>query len=381
LYEISDQLVLNVLAALHTNFPAYEVYLVSEYDLLVVATKGPTLPAPDWSVFDYPALKADLPHLVRIDRDVVQRLHLANRESLAPLLDRHVQPNSDFYPVLDLGTERTRYMRTSADGFAKLHSPRFDVLSAMTGRAVPFGASQQVAVARIPRLRTAAFSRRLLAERAGGRDSMPPTAVLDSMRFRQNTLASFYASRRAPSDWRSFTWLALQAERDLHDGTAGVADDTFYRSLFEYLRVAKAPSQSMAAVQFAHALAIWDFPAASAAGDTLMKAVDTGALWVPTEFLRDGLVIAKLRRGDPLGARTVYNTLTPFYPASIPQLRSLLVESFLRRAEEASSTALAPRPRFDMPGAGGAPIGAPGPVSLMSPPLAPAPQKETRRTP
>jgi predicted membrane-bound spermidine synthase len=381
LYEINDQLVLNVLAALHANFPAYEVYLVSEYDLLVVATKASSLPKPDWTVFDFPRLTADIPHLVKIDRDVVERLHLANRESLAPLLDRHIAPNSDFYPVLDLGTERTRYLRERADGFAKLHSQRFDIVSAMTGRTVPFGTNQRVAVDRIPRLRNAAYGRRLVAERGGGRDSMPHSAALDSMRFRQNSLASFYASKKAPSDWRSFTWMALQAERDLHDGTAGVADETFYRPLFEYLRVAKAPSQAIAAVQFAHALSVWDFTAASEAGDTLMKGVETRMLWVPVEFLRDGLVIAKLRRGDPLGARKVYHTLTDYYPVGIPALRSLLVESYLRAAEQASSTAEGPRPRLDMPGAGGPTAAVPGAVSVMSRPSPLVPQKETRRKP
>ena len=381
LYEINDQLVLNVLAALHANFPAYEVYLVSEYDILMIATKAPSLPKPDWRVFDYPAYRSDVPHLVRIDGDVVERLHLASRASLAPLLDRHVQPNSDFYPVLDLGAERTRYLRDRAEGFAKLHVPRFDLISAMTGRPVPFGTNQRIAVDRIPRLRNAAFGRRLVAERAGGRDSMPPSAALDSMRFRQNTLASFYASKKAPSDWRSFTWMALQAERDVHDGTAGVADEAFYRPLFDYLRVTKAPSQAVAAVRFAHALAVWDFTAASAAGDTLMKGVDTGALWTPVDFLRDGLVIAKLRRGDHLGARKVFETLSEYLPRGTPPLRSLLVESYLRSAEQATSTAQAPRPAFDMPGAIEPLVAGPAAVSVMSSPLPLVPRKGTPRKP
>ena len=60
LYEISDALVLSVLAALHQNFPSYQVYLVHSADMLIVAGKDQEMSTPDWTVFDYPMVAADL---------------------------------------------------------------------------------------------------------------------------------------------------------------------------------------------------------------------------------------------------------------------------------------------------------------------------------
>ena len=60
-------------------------------------------------------------------------------------LEWQVPANSDYYPVLDLGTERTRYMRTRAEGFARLNAPRFDVGAAMSGRRVGLTRAPSVA--------------------------------------------------------------------------------------------------------------------------------------------------------------------------------------------------------------------------------------------
>src|SRR5207302_1481567 len=126
LYEIDDPLVLDVLAAIHRNFAAYDVYLVSNSDILVVATNAPRVPAPDWHVLALPTLAADLRHTLPLDSATLAGAKLIDRAALAPLLDGWPDVNSDFHPILDLGAERTRFMRRRATGFRELTVGRFD---------------------------------------------------------------------------------------------------------------------------------------------------------------------------------------------------------------------------------------------------------------
>ena len=59
LYELSDPLVLSVLAAIDRNFPAWDAWLVSGADLLIIASDR-ELPPPDWSVASRPGIAEDL---------------------------------------------------------------------------------------------------------------------------------------------------------------------------------------------------------------------------------------------------------------------------------------------------------------------------------
>src|SRR5947207_2497665 len=56
LYEMTDQLVLSVLAAVQQNFPAYDIYFAGNTDLIVIATTAPSVPTPDWRVMDWPMM-------------------------------------------------------------------------------------------------------------------------------------------------------------------------------------------------------------------------------------------------------------------------------------------------------------------------------------
>jgi hypothetical protein len=164
--------------------------------------------------------------------------------------------------------------------------------------------------------------------------------------------------------WRNFIDLAREVESDLHGGTAGVVDEAFYRQLDQYLRVAKAPAEAVAAIRFSHAMASWDWEALLAPGEVLARALRAGADWVSPDVLRDALVVANLRLGDPLAARRVHDELGRFSRRPRQALRSLLLESYVIAAEAAMATAAA------QPGA--SPTGPRG--------GSPAPQRTTDRS-
>ncbi|NVB39154.1 hypothetical protein G6O69_15030 [Pseudenhygromyxa sp. WMMC2535] len=120
-YELSDELLLSVFAALDSRFADYRVYRVGDRDWLILASKqedgvGRLSAAP---LSDWPELKADaallgIGHVSQIDA-----LLVANDELLRPYL-RGVEPNRDTHPLLDTGAEKARFFRRSAEAMLEL---------------------------------------------------------------------------------------------------------------------------------------------------------------------------------------------------------------------------------------------------------------------
>jgi len=329
LYEIDDGLVLSVLSAIHQNFPSYSVYLTSNDDMLIVASNMPELPAPDWSVLSDPGIAADLGGLVPFTRQSLAATHLLDRRELAPLLDHYGTPNSDYRPVLDLGAERTRFKRVTASGFGTLRVERFDMLAAMFDDRRPFDDAAFTSVPEIWQLHALTVGAALrnptmfvAADTAGGRDAR-------DARQRMWELDIGLAAGEPPPDWKRWTNSALDVERYVHAGTAGVADEPFYASLATYMTRAHAPAEARRSIGMRHALAVWDFKAASALADSLAPAALAGDSWMQVDEIREGGVVAKLKLGDAIGARKMWVKMSTVATRSADALRSLLLDSYI----------------------------------------------------
>ena len=332
LYEIDDGLVLSVLAAIHRNFQSYSVYLTSNDDMLIVASNLPQLPAPDWSVLAGPGIAADLGGVVPFTRQSLAATHLIDRRELAPLLDHYGSPNSDYRPILDLGAERTRFKRLTASGFGTLRVERFDMLAAMFDDRRPFVDDALTTVPEIWQLHALTVGAALrnpslyvAADTAGGRDAR-------DARQRMWELDVGLASGAPPPDWRRWTSSALDVERYIHAGTAGVAYEPYYASLATYMARAHAPAQARQSIDFRHALARWDFKSASLLADSLAPAALAGDSWSQPDELREGGVVAKLKLGDVTGARKLWVTLARVATRSADALRSVLLNAYVIEA-------------------------------------------------
>jgi hypothetical protein len=287
----------------------------------------------------YAALQKDLEGLLPLDGEGADGGFIADRAAFAPLLDNNIAPNSDFYPVLDLGTERTRYMKVRADGFARLTAERFDLVSAMRNRRLPLPTARHSALSSIPRVQANGLSARLRGVvQRGETGELIDDSQFDAMHFRYRSLQTYFAAKMAPSDWRHFVNFALEVERDVHGGAAGTADEAFYGPLLAYMKAAKAPPEAIAAIGFNRALASWDWRRVRATGDTLMNVYPAPG-WIPIDLLNDGMVVASLRLGDPVGARRAAKTLAPYVARDARSLRSQLLEAYLLEAERAGATA------------------------------------------
>jgi hypothetical protein len=327
-----------VIAAVHRNFPSYDMYLVANSDLLIVASNRPRLPAARWAeVAAFPGVQEDLRHLAPITAPDFEALRVGGRDLFAPLFAAgrgEAIANSDFYPTLDLGAERARYLRREANGITGLAASRFDLAAAVEGRSRGFGVMFEAAVPGIPRLEALATGARLRLTSAAG-DTLA-TEQMRAVRFGYVRFMQSLESTQPPTDWRLWTREAVKAEDLVHAGTAGVADDRFYAAVRAYLERAGAPEQARASIEFVHALAIHDWAGARAASPPLLTAASRGEEWIPPELLRNGLVVAHLAANDARAAREAFARLAPLVPRGGAELRTTLLDAWIQRAEAAS---------------------------------------------
>lgn len=328
LYEISDDLVLSVLSAIHQSFPSYQIFQTSGGDILIVASNRPSLPRPDWSVFGFPQVAADLHHAIPFTTVSLEASRILDRAALAPLLDGWRQPNSDFYPVLDLGAERSRFLAQSATGFAQLYKKRFDIIAPFFNRRSGFStetANPAPQIDRIDALATGAMLRDPNA-RINAQDNNADLVSSMHNRWRLRSLAQ---ASRPPVDWKLWLNEVVEVEHAIHGGTAGVVDAEFYHEVTAFAERLNAPQGVKNALSFMRAAGEWDFAEASRAADALLPAAIKGESYLDVDELRDGAVVAKLRLGDADSARRYFISLARRSARSPDHLRNRVLVAYM----------------------------------------------------
>ena len=338
-YELSDGLVLSVLAALHQNFRSYEIYITSAGDLLVVASNRAELPAPDWSVFEQAEMQSDLCRFLPMTREALEASRLVGRKELAPVLSQFGQPNSDYYPVLDLGAERRRYLRDVARGFNAMSYDWYNLLSSVSGTRRGPGQDTLAVMPETPRIQGSTLSARLRRWYGIPRDSMPTDPELQQAAYQTDHWRARLSDGRAPGSWQLWLNEMWRVNRFWSGGMAGVADTAFFHSARQYADRFGAPQAVKDVVAFRQALATWDFPAAAGTSDRLLPAVVQGSQWISADELRDGAVMAKLHVGDAAGARAALDSLRRFSTRNPDDLRSRMLDAYVAMAEGRQATA------------------------------------------
>jgi spermidine synthase len=115
LYEMSPVLLATIVAALQENFPDYEIWMANEGDMVIIARHGEPLPSVDARALDNPVLKAELKRFHINTLDDLYAHRLAGEAAIAPyFMAFRAEPNSDYFPIVDLRAPLARYMRTDA---------------------------------------------------------------------------------------------------------------------------------------------------------------------------------------------------------------------------------------------------------------------------
>jgi spermidine synthase len=329
LYEMNDSLVLTMLAALQENFPAFDIYLTDDTDIVVIATTASSAPDPDWRVTEWPMVAEELRSVTSVTPGSLAALHLADSRALSPLVAR-VRPNSDFAPTLDLGAEKARYLLTEAAGFEKLNATSFDIAAALSGRRMPLAGDAEV-LANIWRLQTRARSARL---RLFPSDTTGPGEGYAAVVHRRRSFESLISGRTPPSDWGSWVTQLFEVDRDVQGGSPGYVDTALYRRIDAFVNRVNAPEGVRQTVQFRKAADGWDFGVVQRLGDELIKKMRNGEKLFSPDYLRDATVTAHLKNGDPSGAAAAFSALLPLVGRdAVSELRTRLLWAQLARTK------------------------------------------------
>lgn len=333
IYELTDGAVATVLAALEASFGDYRAFLVGDSDLLIVATPAGSLAEPDWSVVRYPGIADEIRHVNPLTPGHLAAMRVFDRQQVSPLLRDFDPVNSDYFPHLDLAAEKGRFLNSFALGLYGLTRDRFDVVAALAGRRIGFPSYEPVPVWGIPRMRARAVSGWI---RSGAPDPVGPDAPSTELRMAAQRHAGFLrlldGGAPPPQGWVHWTETFRAVERDLHRGTAGVADTAFYRQVQDYVASQDAPSEVRAAVDFMHGIAAWEWGAATEAADVILEQVGgAGPTWIDPGTLLDGAVTARILSGDPPGAARVLERLLPATGRKPDDFRVLLLRAYAAR--------------------------------------------------
>ncbi len=333
-YELSDGLVLSVLAALDRQFADYRIYAVSTHDLLVVASPEGRVPDPDWSVLELPALEADLCHFHRLRPADLEASLVADKGGLAPMLGTASTANSDFYPVLDLGAERARFGQRAASGVMALNAGVVSLAVANGGPTLGPDTNVVTALAGVtgPVDRVvAAWLRRF----AWGPEASGPSPVPwdEGTRFRHIGFRQGLELGTPPSSWGQWTATMALVSTELHAGTRRWTDTAFFGRLDRFLDQTRAPQEPRAAVAFLRAMTARDLAAAVEPTRVLVDAARRGDQWIPVDDLLDGAVLALLEAGAVVEARAAFDLLRARSLRSPDNARTLMLASSLWAAQ------------------------------------------------
>jgi hypothetical protein len=329
-YELSDGLVLSVLAALHENFADYRIFAINGGDLLVVGSADRPLPKPEWSVVRLPLIRRDLCRFLPMTDAALDRTVVLDRGGLAPLLQRGVRANSDFYPVLDLGAESARFLQQSALGLASVGNGLVGYVADPALQPAGFDSATQSVLLPSPRVKAMLLAAQV---RNPAPDSGWSDAPGAAERYLQRVWERQSAGDGAHPNWRGWTTDFWTVRRALHGGAAPV-DTAFFNLARRFAARALAPPPVLAAVEFGEALARRDFAAGAEPASRLLAEARAGRFWIPPDDLLDGAVRALLAAGRPDEARTAYDLVRSYSTRASGDLRLILLNSYIAGARE-----------------------------------------------
>ena len=133
-YEMDPQTLASILGAVSRTFPEYALYSSIDHDLILIARKGGPPGRFDEGVLRLPALQPILTKLKLTDPLSVQRRLVAESVAMGPLFGTYRMPNnSDYFPIVDQRSSKTRFTRARVAELADLQSSPVPMLE-MLGR-------------------------------------------------------------------------------------------------------------------------------------------------------------------------------------------------------------------------------------------------------
>lgn len=330
-YELDDELLLSVLTAFHRSFPDWRIHQVGVADLVLIGSRDGNLPEPDWrGALASPALAADLCRNVPLSIEALESSRFASRRLLRPVVEQLGTPNSDFYPILDLGAERRRFESHTAVGTLSLGDRWFNLGRALTNaRQLPVAMPELL----FPGLRRSATQwQRTWQVRAGTADTAAAPWIAKN-RHDWQAWEAVLAQDAQPADWRPWLQQFQEVAGVRHAGTAGWIDTTMWNSAEAFARRHGAPARALAVLGFRRGVQGWDPAATLTAARVLADSATIALGWIAGDELQDGAVVAAVRMGSRGLAAQWYFRLSRYSSRPMSDMRSMILRTWATRIE------------------------------------------------
>lgn len=310
LYELNDDLALTVIKALSEVFPNYRMYQIGPADVVILASLENHLDDVDWSVFSWPDIRQDLSLFHSYTPDFLNQFLWFTQRDLASLIERVPAANSDFFPVLELGAERARYLRRGVSGLLQYRAESFDLFAVLNDRPLDFlpeTSTHPFFVGRYAAQQRAARMRRVFSgENARFNRKMP---TLSHGLYATAQFRDLVSTNQAPLNWPQWVLQAVKIHRNLHDGSSGAVFEPFFSACQAYLARQDAPPAVQRVLDLLRSVSSRDFPTASSAAEDLLAERRKGQEWLPDYWLGECGAAVCLQAGQPQKAKAFLQLL------------------------------------------------------------------------
>ncbi|HET9580202.1 MAG TPA: hypothetical protein VFP44_20410, partial [Usitatibacter sp.] len=138
LYEIDTETVASIIGAFQKTFPQFVAYMPNDGDIVLIARKNGAPGAVDPAVLALPGLQPILKKTRLTDLEALRRHAVASSNTLKPMLATYRAPaNSDFFPLVDYRTSKTRFTGARASELGELLAAGLPMVEMLDGEFVP----------------------------------------------------------------------------------------------------------------------------------------------------------------------------------------------------------------------------------------------------
>ncbi|MFN7221815.1 MAG: hypothetical protein ACK5UX_14400 [Burkholderiales bacterium] len=138
LYEIDESLVASIVKALGEHFADYAMHEVSGSEVIIIACPTGRLGGISSKIFEMPDLAQQLKRLNLESIEDLTRRRVATRGTLEAGFNTFpINPNSDYFPVVDVNAAKARFMGKRATMIGELGTRDAFLVDLLEGRAAP----------------------------------------------------------------------------------------------------------------------------------------------------------------------------------------------------------------------------------------------------
>ena len=137
-YEMDSVTLASILDAVAKTFPDFVIYSANEQDLVLIARKGRPLAKPDLQLLQWPSMRSVVTRLKLSDPAVLRRRAFGSSASILALFrPMGVPANSDYYPLVEQRTSRTRFTQERVTELLAMQASDMPLLEMFDGTLQP----------------------------------------------------------------------------------------------------------------------------------------------------------------------------------------------------------------------------------------------------